>query len=98
MCSSYSPQSSEKYAMDLPSGDHTGDRSCAPTVLVRLRESPFSAGTVTISPRNSNTALAPVGEIEAFRMYREPFTYRARVSTRSADTPIVSLVVRDDLG
>ncbi len=32
-----------------------------------LRGSPFSAGTVTISPRNSKTARAPVGETAASR-------------------------------
>ena len=53
--------------MLLPSGDHTGSRSMTAGLLVRLRGSPFSAGTVRISPRASNTARAPVGEISAFR-------------------------------
>src|ERR1700733_6183255 len=43
MCSSYSPDSSEKYAMDFPSGDHAGSRSATPGVLVMLRMSPLSA-------------------------------------------------------
>ena len=34
-----------------------------PGVEVRLRVSPFSAGTVRISPRASNSARAPVGEM-----------------------------------
>ena len=48
--------------MVLPSGLHDGLRSAAPEVLVRLRVSPFSAGTVKISPCASNAARAPVGE------------------------------------
>ena len=38
-----------------------GERSFTPGDSVRLRGSPFSAGTVTISPRYSNTARAPRG-------------------------------------
>ena len=48
--------------MLLPSGDHCGSRSITPGVLVRLRGSPFSAGTVMISPRAANTARAPLGD------------------------------------
>src|SRR5437879_4406939 len=66
ICSAYSPDSSEKYATRVPSGDHAGLRSFAPGVLVRLRISPFSAGTVRISPRASNTARVPVGDRPAF--------------------------------
>ena len=44
-CSSYSPLASEKYAIDWPSGDQAGERSCTPGVFVRLRGSPFLAGT-----------------------------------------------------
>ena len=40
-------------------GDQIGERSCTPVVLVRLRTSPFSAGTVTISPRNSTARRTP---------------------------------------
>ena len=76
-----------------PSGDHAGDRSCAAAVLVRLRGSPFSAGTVTISPRNSNAARAPVGDSVAPRTYFAPFTNRGRISTRSAATPIFMRVL-----
>jgi hypothetical protein len=53
--------------MLCPSGDHTGSRSITLVLLVRLRGSPFSAGTVRISPRASKTARAPLGEISAFR-------------------------------
>src|SRR5277367_1281575 len=63
-----SPDSSEKYAMLFPSGDHAGYRSSAPGVFVKFRMSPFSAGTVRISPRASNTALKPVGEMSALRI------------------------------
>ena len=75
----------------MPSGDHDGARSCAPGVFVRLRASPFSAGTVRISPRNSNTARAPVGEMAAALIQLAPLTNRSRVSRRSDDTPNVSL-------
>jgi hypothetical protein len=74
MCSSYSPDSSEKYAMDFPSGDQTGSRSKTPGEFVRLRGSPFSAGTVRISPRASKTARAPFGEMSAFRKRFATFT------------------------
>jgi hypothetical protein len=50
MNSAYSPLCSEKYAIELPSGDHAGDRSITPGVLVMLRMSPLSAGAVRISP------------------------------------------------
>ena len=74
--------------MDLPSGDQAGERSWTPGVSVRLRGSPFSAGTVTISPRNSKTARAPLGETAAFRIHCEPLTKRSRSSARSVATPI----------
>ena len=78
--------------MRVPSGDHAGDRSCAPGVFVRLRASPFSAGTVTISPRNSNTARAPVGDMRRCpESSSRPSRSAARVSRRSDDTPNVSL-------
>src|SRR5881392_1492385 len=64
----YSPDSSEKYAIQRPSGDHEGSRSIAPTVFVRLRVSPLSAGAEMISPRASKIARAPVGEIAEFEI------------------------------
>ncbi len=88
--SSFSPDSSVNHAIDLPSGDHTGVRSLAETDCVKLRSSPFSIGMVTISPRNSNAARAPLGERLALRMYFAPFAKRGRVSLRSAATPIFS--------
>src|SRR5260370_8180288 len=88
MRSSFSPDSSVNQAIDFPSGDHTGLRSLADTDCVRLRSSPFSIGMVTISPRNSNAARAPLGDRLALRMYFAPFTKRGRVSLRSAATAI----------
>ena len=55
--------------MDLPSGDHAGVRSITPGVLVRLRTSPFSAGTVSTSPCASNTARTPVGEMRGVAQF-----------------------------
>ena len=52
-------------------------------VFVRLRGSPFSAGTVTISPRNSSATRAPEGESDASRTHFAPFAQRGRVSRRS---------------
>ena len=52
--------------MDFPLGDHPGSRSATAGVCVKLRTSPFSAGTEKISPRASNTARIPDGEIAAF--------------------------------
>src|ERR1700685_24973 len=49
--------------MDFPSGDQAGLRSATPGEFVILRMSPFSAGTVRISPWASKTARTPVGEI-----------------------------------
>src|SRR5260221_11519208 len=87
MQSLYSPLRSENQAMDLPSGDQAGERSLAPGELVRLRSSPFSRGSVKISPRYSNAARAPDGETDVWRMYFFPFMKRGSVSTRAAATP-----------
>src|SRR5207237_882934 len=85
MCSAYSPDSSERYAIDFPSGDHAGSRSTTAVVLVKLRMSPFSAGTVKISPRTPNTARAPVGEMSAERiLLGSIFRKCGRTSARSA--------------
>src|SRR5437660_1165749 len=92
---SYSPDSSVNQAIDLPSGDQAGLRSFAATDCVRLRSSPFSIGTVMISPRNSNAARAPLGERLAPRMYFAPLTNRGRVSLRSAATPTFDRLLDD---
>src|SRR5262245_62111490 len=86
MCNAYSPDSSEKYAIHLPSGDHDGSRSATPVVLVRLRASPFSAGTLMISPRDSKTARAPVGEIAALEMRVPTFSNFGR---RASISPLI---------
>src|ERR1041385_4350201 len=62
----YSPDLSLKYDTNLPSGDHAGSRSADPLELLRLRTSPFSAGIVKISPRDSTTTRLPVGESAMF--------------------------------
>src|SRR4051812_45744107 len=58
----YSPDLSLKYDTNLPSGDHAGSRSAEPLEFVRFLTSPFSAGIVKISPRDSTTTRLPVGE------------------------------------
>src|ERR1043166_8903676 len=62
MISLYSPDLSLKYETYLPSGDHAGSRSADPLEFVMLRTSPFSAGIVKISPRDSTSTRLPVGE------------------------------------
>ncbi len=88
MRNSYSPDSSVNQAIDFPSGDHAGQRSFAVADWVMLRSSPFSIGTVTISPRYSNAARAPDGDRLACRTYFAPFAHLGLASTRSAETPI----------
>ena len=55
-----------------------------PVVFVRLRASPFSAGTERISPRASKTARAPVGESDPLRMRSPTFCKRGRTEAMSA--------------
>src|SRR5713226_6992222 len=62
MTSLYSPDLSLKYDTYLPSGDQAGSRSADPLECVRFLTSPFSAGIVKISPRDSTTTRLPVGE------------------------------------
>src|SRR5581483_8285638 len=62
MTSLYSPDLSLKYDTYLPSGDQAGSRSADALECVRLRTSPFSAGIVNISPRDSATIRFPVGD------------------------------------
>src|SRR5580765_1522447 len=62
----YSPERSLKYEIDFPSGDQAGSRSADELELVRLRTSPFSAGMVKISPRDSTTMRVPVGDSAIF--------------------------------
>ena len=63
----YSPDSSEKYAIQRPSGDHDGSRSIAPTVFVRLRVSPFigrGRNYLAASLENARTAVGEIAEFE----------------------------------
>src|SRR5262249_53351294 len=83
---------SEKYAIDLPSGDQAGSRSAAPGVCVRLRAWPLLAGTVKISPRASKTARAPVGDRAAFWIESLTLTKRGRAPGRSARMVTSTLV------
>src|SRR5690606_24531552 len=78
MHSSYSPDSSQKYAIHLPSGDHDGSRSATPSVRVRLRGLPFSAGSVHTSPRASATTRLPVDEIRMVVRLSDTSTSRDR--------------------
>ncbi len=48
--------------MRLPSGDQVAEISRAAGVRLRLRISPFFAGTLNSSPRAPNTARSPCGE------------------------------------
>ena len=66
--SRYSPLRSLNHEIDFPSGDQAGFRSATPGVPVRFRQSPFSAGTVKMSPRASITARLPVGDSEALKI------------------------------
>src|SRR5712692_1620449 len=93
-CNRYSPDSSEKYAMYLPSGDHAGSRSATPDVFVRLRISPFFAGTVKTSPRASNRARLPLGDSVPLRIYAASLTREVRNTGKSPDTRIsIALLV-----
>jgi hypothetical protein len=84
--SSYSPEASEKYAIDLPSGLQAGVRSAAPLVRVRLRGEPFLAGAVQTSPRASTTARLPVGEMAHEVMYFAASTgLRTQARARAGD-------------
>src|SRR5260370_784346 len=69
--------------MVFPSGDHAGERSMILGVFVITRTSPFSAGTVMISPRAANTARAAFGDKWAFVSRALTFTMRSRTSGRS---------------
>ena len=56
ICSAYSPDSSERYAMLLPSGDHCGSRSITPgRIASGCGDRPSPPERVMISPRAVNT-------------------------------------------
>ncbi len=75
-----------------PSGDQAGVRSAAPDVRVRLRMSPFSEGTVKISPRASNTARTPLGESAAMRIRSPTLSQCGRAQGKSPAAVIVSFL------
>ena len=79
-CSSYSPAGIGEVREARAVGRPRRRALVRPGVVVRLRGSPFSAGTVRISPRNSKAARAPDGETAALRIHCAPFTKRGRVS------------------
>src|SRR4030095_4617740 len=86
--SSYSPLRSLQYAIVLPSGDQRGYRSAMPDERVTLIVAPRSAGTVTMSPRASNTARRPVGDTDAAVINWSALTVRARSVDASVTTRI----------
>jgi len=55
-----------------------------------LRMSPFSAGTVTISPCTSNTARAPEGEMLALRIRLASSFSKCGCSSASCDETRIS--------
>src|SRR5262252_3816602 len=83
MTSLYSPDLSLKYEIHLPSGDHAGSRSADPLEFVRLRTSPFSAGLVKISPRDSTSTRLPVGDRPRFVMRAVTSSHRAIIQGKS---------------
>ncbi len=52
------PSRAEKNAIDRPSGDHAGDQSAIPGLLVRLRGFPPLAGTTMMSPSSPRGGLS----------------------------------------
>src|SRR5271156_1383238 len=63
------PYRSEAKAINLPSGDQTGDESCAgPAVSATAR--PPAEGTVKMCPRKLNAIVIPSGEMLGYRSQR----------------------------
>ena len=67
-----------------------------PGELVRLRISPFSAGTVRISPRAPNTARKPVGEMSELEILFATFKKRVRKCGSSPEMRISTLCAVPD--
>jgi hypothetical protein len=82
----YSPEASERYAIHLPSGDQAGSRSRAPVVRVRLRTSPFSAGTLNSSPRASTAARLAEGDRAKPPMWSATLRNSGRIAGLSSGT------------
>ncbi len=76
--------------MLVPPGDHTGARSAAPELWLRLRASPSLTGTVKISPRASMSTRLPVGDREAAAMRRLTSSQRASAHGKSPRTVMSS--------
>src|SRR5262245_24588526 len=79
----YSPDLSLKYETYLPSGDHAGSRSAEPLECVRFLTSPFSAGIVKISPRDSTSTRLPVGDSEMLDIDLETSSHRGIIHGKS---------------
>src|SRR5438034_6967492 len=90
----YSPERSLKYEIHLPSGDHAGSRSAELLELVRLRTSPFSAGIVKISPRDSTATRLPVGEGAMFVSRFETSSQRAIIQGKSPVAVMLTMCSR----
>src|SRR6056297_2513705 len=84
MISLYSPLLSENQLTLSPSGDHAGDRSALPELLVRFLMLPSFSGTVNISPRASIIALFPVGDISILVICFDAFSQWGRIHGMSA--------------
>src|SRR5262245_8042556 len=98
MTSLYSPDLSLKYDTYLPSGDHAGSRSAEPLEFDRLRTSPFSAGIVKISPRDSTTTRLPVGERARLDMRAVTSSQRGIIQGKSPLAVIATIVSCPDFG
>ena len=59
--------------MSLPSGDQTGDESCAGPA-VRGTARPPLTGTVKMCPRKLNAIVVPSGEMDGYRSQRGSFS------------------------
>ena len=88
MRSRYPFPASENHAICFPSGDQTGVRSAAPGLRVRFRGSPFSTGTVKMSPRAAKRARFPVGESAAAAIDRPTSVQRGAAQGKSPWTLI----------
>src|SRR6476620_5074797 len=80
------PSLSENQAISLPSGDHKGRRSAIPELRVRLRGSPFSTGTVKMSPLASNKIRLPVGDSDTLVAWLVTFSERVSAQGKSPTT------------
>src|SRR5262245_37617516 len=98
MTSLYSPERSLNQEMYLPSGDQAGSRSAEPLEWLRLRTSPFSAGTVKISPRDSIATRLPVGESARLDMRAVTSSQRGIIHGKSPAALMLTMCSLPDLG